>query len=304
MKAATIDDLIGDAYAYLYDTVGRRLWTLEEAKDEAMKQEALAKEQAATPSVERNPMMNLSHLMNLDGAPDASAKMPGLPLANSVPATPPTGDQAPASRRKIGVGRREVRLCADACIAAKLGAGAATSAGNDPPRTRQEVSVVIETRRPSSKLADSQGTATAEGSIAGSIHDSADDESDSELSDIDENVVNLGPTPISRPSVKPPLFPNLNSRFSSVKDSEMVIDTEEEHEDGAGGAEEAEDYDEEGDEEEVEDEEGEEGEPEGDVEEAEAEDAEDAEDVDMEDEDEEAEEPEAATEAGQAVATA
>ncbi|KAH0187077.1 hypothetical protein KCV03_g6064, partial [Aureobasidium melanogenum] len=306
MKAATIDDLIGDAYAYLYDTVGRRLWTLEEAKDEAMKQEALAKEQAATPSVERNPMMNLSHLMNVDGAPDASAKMPGLPLAISVPdgtATPPTGDQAPASRRKIGVGRREVRLCADACIAAKLGAGAATSAGNEPPRTRQEVSVVIETRRPSSKLADSQGTATAEGSVAGSIHDSADDESDSELSDIDENVVSLGPTPISRPSVKPPLFPNLNSRFSSVKDSEMMIDTEEEHEDGAGGAEEAEDYDEEGDEE-VEDEEGEEGEPEGDVEEAEADDAEDAEDVDMEDEDEEAEEPQAATEAGQAVATA
>ncbi|KAG9658359.1 hypothetical protein KCU64_g4573, partial [Aureobasidium melanogenum] len=306
MKAATIDDLIGDAYAYLYDTVGRRLWTSEEAKDEAMRQEALAKEQAATPSVERNPMMNLSHLMNVDGAPDASTKVPGLPVANSVPdgtATPPTGDQAPASRRKIGVGRREVRLCADACIAAKIGAGTTTTAGNEPPRPRQEVSVVIETRRPSSKLGDQQGTTTAEGSVAGSIHDSADDESDSELSDIDENVVSLGPTPISRPSVKPPLFPNLNSRFSSVKDNEMAIDTEEEHEEDAGGAEEAEDYGEEGDEE-VEDEEGEEGEPEGDVEEAEAEDAEDVEDVDMEDEDEEAEEAEPAAEVGQAATTA
>ncbi|KAG9834512.1 hypothetical protein KCU98_g11949, partial [Aureobasidium melanogenum] len=306
MKAATIDDLIGDAYAYLYDTVGRRLWTMEEAKDEAMKQEALAKEQAATPSVERNPMMNLSHLMNVDGAPDAFAKMPGLPLANSVPdgtATPPTGDQAPASRRKIGVGRREVRLCADACIAAKLGAGTTATAGIEPPLARQEVSVVIETRRPSSKLADQQGATTAEGSVAGSIHDSADDESDSELSDIDENVVSLGPTPISRPSVKPPLFPNLNSRFSSVKDSDMVIDTEEEHEEDAGGAEEVEDYAEEGDEEEVEDEEGEEGEPEGDVEEAEAEDAEDAEDVEMEDEDEEVEETEPAADAGQVATT-
>ncbi|KAH0343561.1 hypothetical protein KCU81_g5235, partial [Aureobasidium melanogenum] len=310
MKAATIDDLIGDAYAYLYDTVGRRLWTLEEAKDEAIKQEALAKEQAATPSVERNPMMNLSHLMNVDGAPDASTKVPGLPTANTVPdgtATPPTGDQAPASRRKIGVGRREVRLCADACIAAKLGAGTATSASNEPPRPRQEVSVVIETRRPSSKLADQQGTTTAEGSVAGSIHDSADDESDSELSDIDENVVELGPTPIPRPSVKPPMFPNLKSRFSSVKDSDVLTDTEEEHEDGVGGADEAEDYGEEGDEEEAEDEEGDgeegegEGEGEGDIEEAIAE---DAEDVEMEDEDEEAEEAEPAAEAGQAASTA
>jgi hypothetical protein len=297
MKAATIDDLIGDAYAYLYDTVGRRLWTMEEAKDEAMKQEALAKEQAATPSVERNPMMNLSHLMNSDGAPDAPPNIVGLPTATSVPdgtATPPTGDQAPASRRKIGVGRREVRLCADACIA-KVSAGPTTSTGNEPSRPRQEVSVVIETRRPSSKLADPQGIDTAEGSVAGSIHDSADDESDSELSDIDEDVVNSGLTSNSHASVKPPMFPNLNPRFASVKDSEMITDTEEEHDDGIGDAEEAEDYGEEGEEgegedEEAEEEDGEEEEPEADstahLEEAEHE-AEEAEDVDMEDEDEE-----------------
>ena len=298
MKAATIDDLIGDAYAYLYDTVGRRLWTMEEAKDEAIKQEALAKEQAAAPSVERNPMMNLSHLMNVDGAPDAPAKPSGLPAATSVPdgtATPPTGDQAPASRRKIGVGRREVRLCADACIA-KISAGPTTPAGNGPPRPRQEVSVVIETRRPSSKLAEQQGIDTAEGSVAGSIHDSADDESDSELSDIDEDVVASGLG--SHASVKPPMFPNLNPRFSSVKDTDMITDTEEEHEDGVGGAEEAEDYGEDGEEgeegegedEEAEEEDGEEDEPEVDstthLEEVEHE-AEEAEDVDMEDEDEE-----------------
>lgn len=297
MKAAAIDDLIGDAYAYLYDTVGRRLWTMEEAKDEAIKQEALAREQAATPSVERNPMMNLSHLMNLDGAPDVPPKIPGLPTATSVPdgtATPPTGDQAPASRRKIGVGRREVRLCADACIA-KIGAGPTTSTGNEPSRPRQEVSVVIETRRPSSKLADQQGIDTAEGSVAGSIHDSADDESDSELSDIDEDVVNSGLSSNAHASVKPPMFPNLNPRFASVKDSEMITDTEEDHDDGAEGAEEAEDYGEEGEEgegedEEAEEEDGEEEEPEADstthLEEAEHE-AEEAEDGDMEDEDEE-----------------
>jgi len=300
MKAATIDDLIGDAYAYLYDTVGRRLWTMEEAKDEAIKQEALAKEQAATPSVERNPMMNLSHLMNVDGAPDAPAKPPGFPAATSMPdgtATPPTGDQAPASRRKIGVGRREVRLCADACIA-RIGAGPTTPAGNGPARPRQEVSVVIETRRPSSKLAEQQGIDTAEGSVAGSIHDSADDESDSELSDIDEDVVNSGLASSSHASVKPPMFPNLNPRFASVKDSELITDTEEENEDGIAGAEEAEDYGEDGEEgeegegedDEAEDEDGEEDEPEVDstthLEDVEHE-AEEAEDVDMEDEDEE-----------------
>jgi tetratricopeptide (TPR) repeat protein len=301
MKAATIDDLIGDAYAYLYDTVGRRLWTLEEAKDEVIREEALAKEQAATPSVERNPMMNLSHLMNVDGAPDAPVKMPGLPTVASVPdgtATPPTGDQAPASRRKIGVGRREVRLCADACIA-KIGVGPTTLAGNDPPRPRQEVSVVIETRRPSSKLANQQGIESAEGSVSGSIHDSADDESDSELSDIDEDVVNSGITTNGHPSAKPPMFPNLPPRFSSVKHSDLVTDTEEEHDDGVGGVGEAEDYDGEGDgqeeidDEEAEDEDGEEGEPEADDTaqfegaEHEGEEDEEGEDVDMEDEDEE-----------------
>ncbi|THY10428.1 hypothetical protein D6D01_09275 [Aureobasidium pullulans] len=194
MKAATIDDLIGDAYAYLYDTVGRRLWVAEEARDEEIKREELAKEQAATPSAsmsERNPMMNLSHLMNGDGATEPSIKLPGLLVTASGldgTATPPTGDQVPAqSRRKIGVGRREVRLCADACIA-KIGAGTTTPAANEPARPRQEVSVVIETRRSQSKLAEQSGVDTAEGSVAGSIHDSADDESDSELSDIDEDV--------------------------------------------------------------------------------------------------------------------
>ncbi|THY22354.1 hypothetical protein D6D00_06902 [Aureobasidium pullulans] len=184
MKAATIDDLIGDAYAYLYDTVGRRLWVAEEARDQEIKREVLAKEQAATPSVsmsERNPMMNLSHLMNGDVTTDSLIKHPGLSVATSGldgTATPPTGDQVPAqSRRKIGVGRREVRLCADACIA-KIGAGTTTPASNEPARPRQEVSVVIETRRPQSKLAEQSGVDTAEGSVAGSIHDSADDESD------------------------------------------------------------------------------------------------------------------------------
>ncbi|KAI4728766.1 hypothetical protein E4T49_03454 [Aureobasidium sp. EXF-10728] len=298
MKAATIDDLIGDAYAYLYDTVGRKLWTVAEAKDEAIRQETIAKEHAATPSVERNPMMNLSHLMNVDGGLDAAVKLPVLSAANSVPdgtATPPTGDQAPASRRKIGVGRREVRLCADACIA-KIGAGPSTPASNEPPRPRQEVSVVIETRRPSSKLAEQQGINTAEGSVAGSIHDSADDESDSELSDVDESVVNSEGLAIleARRAAKPPLFPNLLARFSSVKDGDMITDTEEEHEDGVEGAEEIEDYGEEDDEEGVEEEDGEEGEPEANnaahLEEGEPE-AEEAEDVDMEDEDEEPDSP-------------
>jgi len=238
--------------------------------------------------------------MNVDGALNAPVKVPGLPTIASVPdgtATPPTGDQAPASRRKIGVGRREVRLCADACIA-KIGVGPTTTAGNEPSRPRQEVSVVIETRRPSSKLADQQGTDTAEGSVAGSIHDSADDESDSELSDIDEDVVNAGLTTNGQATARPPMFPNLPRRFSSVKDSDLITDTEEEHEDGIAGVEEAEDYDEEGEgegegegeEEEAEDEDGEEVEAEVDdtaqFDEAEHE-GEELEDVDMEDEDEE-----------------
>ncbi|KAI5211044.1 hypothetical protein E4T38_01567 [Aureobasidium subglaciale] len=312
MKAAAIDDLIGDAYAYLYDTVGRRLWVTEEAKDEAIKQEELTKEQAATtPAMpERNPMMNLSNLMNVDGTQELLMKVPSVSLFNNAPegtTTPPNGEAPALSRRKIGVGRREVRLCADACIA-KIGAGTTTPATNDTPRPRQEVSVVIEPRRLTSKLVQPSGVDTAEGSVAGSIHDSADDESDSELSEIDEDVVNSGLA--SNGSVKYPALP----RMLDIKDSEMATDSEADHNDDVAGVEEAEDYDEE-EGEDVADQEGE-GEEEGEgevgddveadeeadeeAEDEEAEEAEEAEDVDMEDEEEEAEEPDPGPEAGQA----
>jgi hypothetical protein len=254
MKAAPLDDLIGDAFAYLYDTVGRRLWTVEEANDEAAKREEMAKEQALTSSntvPERNPMMNLSNLMNLDGVADSKP----IPLATlkSIPdgtATPPTGDQALVSRRKIGVGRREVRLCAEACVAKiSTTASTVTSTANEPTRPRQEVSVVIETRRSASRPSTKGGLHTADGSIEGSIHDSADDESESELSDVDEDVVNEGHVSFStttstakaksKPLPPPPLFPGL-SRNLDVRDNDVVSESERDQE---AGVEYGDDYD-------------------------------------------------------------
>ena len=140
MKAAIIDDLIGDAYAYLYDTVARRLWIEADtvaAEEQVRKDVELAEQKArdaqlqapliasAAPSPARNPMMNLSHLMNVDGAAETPPPVPAAVSAASTPAPAPTDSgaeppqqgeaQVAPSRRKIGVGRREIRICAEAC---------------------------------------------------------------------------------------------------------------------------------------------------------------------------------------------
>ncbi|KAM3421048.1 hypothetical protein BST61_g1466 [Cercospora zeina] len=124
MKPGAIDDLIGDSYAHLFSTVGKQLWEEEERqKREAVTSRAPEPAPAPAPapalltSPPRNPTMSLSHLMNVDGAsdpPSAPATVPAPAPAPAPTPAPAEADLAPV-RRKIGVGRREIRTNAETC---------------------------------------------------------------------------------------------------------------------------------------------------------------------------------------------
>lgn len=285
MKAGMIDDLVGDAYAYLYDTVGRQLWTATEAQEaeEKARKDAIEAEAKVTqpitpaavpvPSPARNPMMNLSHLMNLDGAADSATiqqpisaiQTPTVEKPAETPADPmqTDGQAAPLlSRRKIGVGRREIRTCAEACVlkSATAAANAASfhaNANATPARQSfsKEVQVVIESRSRSATgnviaiKSEGTGGGTAEHILRvahGGGASDADDESDeSELSDVDEDLVTQGAPGSQAQLVQPkPMFPGL----AKIPDSTMVTEDEDEED-------QHEEHDQEGDE----DDEGEEG---------------------------------------------
>lgn len=263
MKAGMIDDLVGDAYAYLYDTVGRQLWTAteaQEAEDKARKDAIEAEAKVTqpttpaappTPSPARNPMMNLSHLMNLDGAADSATlqqpvsaiQTPTIETAADTPAdTMQTDGQAapPLSRRKIGVGRREIRTCAEACVLKSATAAANTASFHaNATLARQdfskEVQVVIESRSRSAtgnviaikREGIGGGTAgLASRATDGGGASDADDESDeSELSDVDEDLVTQGAPGSHAQLVQPkPMFPGL----AKIPDSTMVNEDEDE----------------------------------------------------------------------------
>ncbi|KAI7534037.1 hypothetical protein KC331_g12768 [Hortaea werneckii] len=190
MKPGPIDDLIGDAYALLFATEGKQLW----------EEEVRRKQAEAVKSPPRNPMMSLTHLMNVDGTndegPSTSSTNPAANGTTTPASTTQQPDPAPVVRKKIGVGRREIRNCAEACTQKAIPVSAAKS--NAAAATR--VQVVIDASRPSATAGGAGGgggggagggggggwggDASAETSAPGSIHDSADDES--ELSELEE----------------------------------------------------------------------------------------------------------------------
>ena len=217
MKPGPIDDLIGDSYAYLFNTIGKQLWDEEIRK----------KQEEAIKSPPRNPTMSLSHLMNLDGASDGG---PPAPVNNTATAQP----EAPA-RKKIGVGRREIRTCAEACVQKATAVSAAKS--NAASGTR--VQVVIDTSRPVG------GDASADTSAPGSIHDSADDES--ELSELEEEADEEDNAELVREEEERPrpTFPNLavvstvESReespgFETAEEGSPMVDGDRDMADGVG----------------------------------------------------------------------
>ena len=216
MKPGAIDDLIGDCYAHLYNTVGQRLWD----EQRRIKEEEEARRPPPVASPPRNPMMSLTHLMNIDGSNDS-------PAAPPLPSQPPGGiaaqpDQAPA-RRKIGVGRREIRTTAEACFL-KTAAAATASSSSKTTASLPRVQVVIDSSRETRA-----GDISAETSAPGSIHDSADDES--ELSELEEEGDDESNSPIPIEDTRPrPMFPGLASEMQSREASEGLEGEEEEAE--------------------------------------------------------------------------
>ncbi|KAK3074351.1 Histone transcription regulator 3 [Teratosphaeriaceae sp. CCFEE 6253] len=163
MKPGPIDDLIGDSYAYLFNTMGKQLWD----EERRLKLEEEARRPPPVTSPQRNPMMSLTNLMNMDGASGPPAAAPTT--------APPVLPDPPAQRKKTGVGRREIRACAEACVQKSLAVPTAkTLAASD---TR--VQVVISTNRAAA------GDTSGDNSAPASVHDSADDES--ELSELEED---------------------------------------------------------------------------------------------------------------------
>ncbi|KAI7429220.1 hypothetical protein KC368_g17247 [Hortaea werneckii] len=171
MKPGPIDDLIGDAYALLFATEGKQLW----------EEEVRRKQAEAVKSPPRNPMMSLTHLMNVDGTNDEGPPPSTKPVNGTTTPSTTQHPEPPPVRKKIGVGRREIRNCAEACAQKAIPVSAAKS--NAAAATR--VQVVIDASRPSTAAGGNGiGDASAETSAPGSIHDSADDES--ELSELEE----------------------------------------------------------------------------------------------------------------------
>ena len=208
MKSTLIDDLISDAYALLYDTVGQ---DLEAAAPPPPPPPAV--EPPAPPPKEREGVMSLSNMMNLDGAAETPTNTP-------PPLSGPTAAEQVAKPRVRTVSRREIRQAAEAATQKSAAAPAAPPPPKpvpavEPPRPQQAV-VAVEAKPEGSRE-------KVESSAPGSVHDSADDESElSELVEEEDDEVD-GEEIIVRP-----LFPGLankeaqqqqnGERTSSTKD--------------------------------------------------------------------------------------
>ena len=215
VKPGPIDDLTGDAYAYLFQTIGKTL--IDEEK--RVKQEEAARNAPPPPPPQpqeppppaRNPTMNIMSLMNIDGASGTETPDPAPIPTPQVPATTApdaTAATVPVVRRKVGVGRREIRNAAETCYP-KTPAQTASRVTGAVPESR--VQVVINSSRPSLG-----GDISVETSAPGSIHDSADDES--ELSELEEEDADDE----DEEGQRKPMFPNLASRErAEAEDSEM-----------------------------------------------------------------------------------
>lgn len=164
MKPTLIDDLIADTYAMLYGTVVPEL----------------AAKASGEESRER---MRVDHLL-MDT---------NNPIDTPTPPATMTPDPAAVKHRTKGVGRKELQRKAEAVVtkpsaASELSRVANTAESNIAQQPPQGVSIIK----------DEQGKEDAQGSsVPGSVHDSADDES--ELSEIEEE-----PVPVVEP-----MFPNL-----------------------------------------------------------------------------------------------
>ncbi|KAL8668831.1 MAG: hypothetical protein Q9168_006553 [Polycauliona sp. 1 TL-2023] len=194
MKPAAIEDLIADVYASLFLRMTPELIGLENEEESRSR-------------------MRVDHLMNSEN------------LATDTPSPDAAGgkpdDVAPTRQRIRGVGRKELQKRAEALMVKPITTQAAaktpkspTVTNEMPPTPQSTIQVVINQR----ELKNDNS------SIAGSLQDSADDES--ELSDIEG---------ASKTVTVRPLFPNLGDSKSG-RDEEEKEESDHDMERGEDGA--------------------------------------------------------------------
>ena len=216
MKAGVIEDLIGDTYALLYEQTVPDL--IARSNDE-----------------ENRVRMRVDHVL---AGPEASASA----SATATPPPPPldlavkSGEATVIKPRFKGVTRREVQKRAEALVAKPAAAAAAalaTAKASPKGTTEQPVNVAT------LAIKDDAGGKEVVSSVPGSVHDSADDES--ELSELEEFV----DAPEKPAAV---MFPNLPDKGGDEENDDDGDDddddNEEEGEDGEGKEEEDEDEEE------------------------------------------------------------
>jgi hypothetical protein len=206
MKPTLIDDLIGDTYAKLYEEVSPQLIAMAVPKAEPAPQTAPVK------------AMSLTNVMNMDGAPD----QPGLHAFQTGPTPPPQPSEPVTKARAKGVGRRELQRKAEACVTRPTPPASNIPIRSTPgPSQNQAVQGVIATSRPSPSgpiagagLSGARQHSAAgvggEASVPASVHEDADDESGSELSELDGEPEE--PTP---PGPVRSMFPGLMAKTAA-----------------------------------------------------------------------------------------
>jgi hypothetical protein len=220
MKPTLIDDLIGDAYAKLYEETGAEMDKIE------LPRPGPPPAPKPTPAPAPHKPMALTSVMNMDGASDQP------PSATMFTPTYIPPEHVPKARAK-GVGRRELQRKAEAAVSrltttSNMSTGMPIrSTAQATPTLNQTVSVVIPVSRSSSSIAECANTETfvqglglrvgdaeadAKDSAPASIHEDADDES--ELSELDDDDVE-DPN-ASEPPSRPTLFPNLMAKATSA----------------------------------------------------------------------------------------
>ncbi|GAD96749.1 histone transcription regulator 3 [Paecilomyces variotii No. 5] len=215
MKVTILEDLVADLYARLYEVNVPHF--VEQANEESKEK------------------MKVDHvLMTTDGAADT----PTPPTS-----APPSEAPAPRGRTK-GIARRDVQKRAEAIVNRMVPRAALPkpAAATEGEATRQPAPTIQTTAPISNRDGAREGTEQKgpRRSIPGSLHDSADDES--ELSEIDEERLSK-----LNAEHKDLLFPNLNGRSPDPTSELSGVDGED-GDDGEGEGEEGEGEDEEGDE--------------------------------------------------------
>lgn len=200
MKAIIIDDAINDAWAVLYTQVAKTLPGPEPASPPVtgpgqLDGEALARTQG--------PMSLNNVVMNMDGSMPTQGY--AVPVGGSPGHALPGGVDVSQRPRKVGIRRTEIIKRAESAIAKAAEAPKPATSSTPRPRLSQPAVVLPSNsatpslppasatattpppRLPHSDLRDAAAEGKDDSSAPGSLHDSADDESDlSDVPDIDD----------------------------------------------------------------------------------------------------------------------